>query len=123
MRFSHLLCASLFTFTAHAADKPVPVIEEPLHRTVFENDYVRIIDVKVQPGEITLFHMHVIPSVVVYLTRSTNRSESWPDKSIVLRDVSPGQSRYAPYDETPLTHRVTNTGSGLFRVFDIELLK
>jgi preprotein translocase subunit Sec61beta len=57
-----------------------------------------------------------------YLTRSTNRSESWPDKEILTRDITPGQSRYAPYDEKPLAHRVTNTGAGLFRVFDIELL-
>lgn len=94
-----------------------------MHRTVFENEYVRVIDVQIRPGDTTLYHLHVLPSIVVYLTTSTNRSESWPDKNILTRDISVGQSRYAPYDEKPLTHRVTNTGAGLFRVFDIELLK
>lgn len=100
----------------------MPVVDEPKHKTVFENTYVRVIDVQIAPGEITLFHRHVLPSVVVYLTRSTNRSESWPDHEMLTRDIGPGQSRYAPYDVKPLTHRVTNTGAGLFRVFDIELL-
>lgn len=94
-----------------------------MHRTVFENEYLRVIDVRIPPGETSLYHVHVIPSVIVYLTQSTNRSESWPDKALLTRDISPGQSRYAAYDEKPLTHRVTNTGTGLFRVYDIELLK
>jgi hypothetical protein len=106
-----------------AADTPVPVQAEPMHRVVFENDYVRMIDVQIVPGATTLFHIHSIPSVVVYLTKSTNRSESWPDHAILNRDLTPGESRYAPYDEKPLTHRVTNTGASLFHVFDIELLR
>ena len=118
-----LVLAVLIAPALRAADQPVPVQEEPLHKVVFENDYVRVIDVQIPRGDTSLFHIHVIPSIVVYLTQSTNRSESWPDHAILTRDVSPGQSRYAPYDKTPLTHRVTNTGAGLFRVFDIELLK
>lgn len=106
-----------------AQEKPVPVVDEPMHRTLFENAQVRVIDVRIPPGETSLYHIHVLPSVIIYLTRSTNRSENWPDKAILTRDIAPGQSRYAPYDEKPLTHRVTNTGTGLFRVLDIELLQ
>jgi len=39
------------------------------------------------------------------------------------RQVKPGEARYAPYDEKPLTHRVTNTGKTVFHVLDIELLR
>ncbi|MEO5961768.1 MAG: hypothetical protein ABIR80_21865 [Opitutaceae bacterium] len=106
-----------------AAEKPIPVADEPMHRTVFENEIVRVIDVQIPPGAASLYHTHVIPSVIVYLTQSTNRSESWPDGAILTREISPGQSRYAAYDENPLSHRVTNTGRSWFRVFDIELLK
>ena len=113
----------LFALTLHATEQPVPVVDEPKHKTVFENAYVRVIDVQIAPGEITLYHRHVLPSVVVYLTRSTNRSEAGPimrwSRATLAQAI---QSRYAPYDVKPLTHRVTNTGSGLFRVFDIELL-
>ena len=106
-----------------APDKPVPVQEEPKHKTVFENDVVRVIDVQIPPGETTWYHVHVLPSVIVYLTTSTNRSENWGDKAVLTREISAGQSRYAAYDEKPLSHRVTNTGSGLFRVYDIEVLR
>ena len=124
MRLHLLLGALSLPIAMHAAEaKPVPVEREPMHQLVFENDSVRVIDVQIPVGKTTLFHTHVLPSVIVYLTRSTNRSEGWPDRAIQTRDVSPGQSRYAPYDEKPLSHRVTNTGAGLFRVFDIEILK
>ena len=123
MRLPLAALLSLSPVTLPAAEKPVPVDQEPKHKTVFENDVVRVIDVQIAPGEITAYHIHILPSVVVYLTKSTNRSESFPDGAILTRDISPGQSRWAPYDEKPLTHRVTNTGAGLFRVFDIELLK
>lgn len=109
--------------SSRAADAPVPVQQEPLHRSVFENDYIRIIDVQIPPGKKTLYHIHVIPSVVVYLTKATNRSQTWGETTLLNRDVSPGESRYAPYDEKSLTHQVTNTGATLFRVFDIELLR
>jgi hypothetical protein len=124
MRSPVLPLALLLPFSMPAADeKPVPVQADPMHKTVFENEYIRVIDVQIPPGKTTLYHTHVTPSVIVYLTQSTNRSESWPDKEILLREISPGQSRFAPYDEKPLSHRVTNTGVGLFRVFDIEFLK
>jgi hypothetical protein len=117
-----ILCFLAAALRAADVAEPMPVQLEPRHKMVFENEYVRLIDVQLQPGEVTLFHRHVIPSVVVYLTKSTNRSETWGEKAVISRDISPGESRYAPYDEKPLVHRVTNTGAGLFRVFDIELL-
>lgn len=105
-----------------SADKPLPVADEPSHRKVFENAVLRVLDVQLAPGATSLFHWHTAPSVIVYLTKSTNRSETWPKREIITREMAPGESRYAPYDEKPLAHRVTNTGAGLFRVFDIELL-
>jgi len=122
MRFQILLLILMSAAFVSAQEKPVPVVDDPMHKTVFENSVVRVIDVQIEPGATTLYHIHSVPSVIVYLTQSTNRSESWPDKAILNRDIAPGQSRYAPYDEKPLTHRVTNTGAGLFRVYDIELL-
>jgi hypothetical protein len=106
-----------------AADQPIPVVDEPSHRKVFENAFLRVLDVQLAPGATSLFHWHVAPSVIIYLTPSTNRAETWPKREIITRELTPGQSRYAPYDEKPLAHRVTNTGAGLFRVFDIELLQ
>jgi quercetin dioxygenase-like cupin family protein len=128
-----LLFTLIITFTGsalHGADstrkEPLPVTEEPSHRTVFENEVVRVIDVQIQPGQRCLFHAHVLPSAVIYLTKSTNKWQTWgetDESKFLVRTLNPGESRYAPYDTQPLTHRVTNTGDGLFRVFDIELLR
>lgn len=102
---------------------PVPVREEPCHRVVFENDYVRVIDVHVPPGVTTLYHIHSIPSVVVELTNSSIISQEFGQPPPAPRKVAPGETRYAPYDVTPLTHRVTNQGTEVFHVMDIELVK
>lgn len=116
---------ALLPFTAallHAAEQPIPVQQEPFHRTVLENATLRVIDVQVPAGQVTKYHVHVLPSVVVYLTKSTNRSQNWGEATSSPRSVSPGESRYAPYDVKALTHQVTNPGPNLFRVLDIELL-
>lgn len=101
----------------------MPVREEPYHRVIYENDYVRVIDVHVPPGITTFYHIHSIPSVVVELTNSTIVSQEFGQPPPAPKQVAPGETRYAPYDETPLTHRVTNPGTNVFHVMDIELVK
>jgi hypothetical protein len=118
---SALLLAMLSS--THAAEQPVPVVKEPYHKVVFENQYVRIIDVQIPPAVTTQYHIHDVPSVIVYLTKSTNASQSWGEANTTPRQTTPGDARYAPYDSSPLTHRVTNTGNNLFHVYDIELLR
>ncbi|HUR58818.1 MAG TPA: hypothetical protein VM029_13985 [Opitutaceae bacterium] len=123
-RFHAVLFLSAI-LSSQAADKPLPVREEPYHKVIVENDYLRVIDVQIPPGKTTLYHTHEVASVIVYLTKSTNSSQTWGDTTGVLtpRSTSPGDSRYANYDEKALSHRVTNTGATLFRVLDIELLR
>jgi quercetin dioxygenase-like cupin family protein len=120
-RFPAMLLA--IALSAHAAEKPVPVRNEPCHKVILENDYVRVIDVQIPVGKTTMYHTHDVASVIVYLTKSTNSSQTWGETTLTTRTISPGESRYAAYDEKPLSHRVTNTGAGLFRVLDIELLR
>src|ERR1019366_10030778 len=43
------------------AQSPVPVRDEPLHKVVLENSYLRLIDVRIPPGGQTLYHIHKIP--------------------------------------------------------------
>lgn len=118
-------CAMLFSaiLASHAAETPMPVRDEPHHKVVLENEHVRVIDVQIPAGKTTLYHVHTVPSVIVYLTKSTNSSQTWGGSATTSRSVSPGESRYAAYDEKPLAHRVTNTGTGPFRVLDIELIR
>lgn len=123
MKSAALCLGLLLAHVAPGAEQPVKVTDEPHHKTVFENDQLRVIDVQIAVGDVTRYHIHVLPSAVVYLTKSTNRSQTWGEASTSPRNTTPGDSRYAPYDEKPLTHQVTNPGPTPFRVFDIEILK
>lgn len=119
-----LACVLALALPCFAADKkPVPTIEEPYHRTVMQNDYVRMIDVRMPEGARNKYHIHTLPTVIIYLTKVTNQSEIWGTPGTSPRHTVPGDSRYANYDEKSLTHRVTNEGPGEFRVWDIELLR
>jgi quercetin dioxygenase-like cupin family protein len=108
---------------SQAPEKTVPVRDEPRHRVALENAHIRLIDVRFSPGTTTLYHTHTIPSVIVELSDSTIVTQEWGAAPAAPRHVAPGETRYAPYDEKPLTHRVTNAGSSEFHVLDIELLR
>ena len=49
------------------AQEVVAVSKEPLHKNVFENEYLRVLDVHIAPGDTTQFHKHEIPSVFISL--------------------------------------------------------
>jgi hypothetical protein len=119
--FSALMALAVMA-SVHA-QAPVPVREEPVHKVTLENDYLRMIDVHLAPGKTTLNHIHVIPSVVVNLTNTTILSQEFGQPPATPRTVAPGDVRYAPYDEVPLTHQVTNQSADVFHVLDIELLR
>ncbi len=100
----------------------VPVRQEPHHKVVLENEYVRLIDVHIPQHDTTLWHIHAAPSVIVFLSKATIGTQIVGDKPI-LSDVNPGQTSYAAYDEKPIKHRVWNQGTSMFHVMDIELVK
>ena len=110
-----ILCNSLWS--------QVPVREEPRHKTVLENDYVRLLDVHIKPGDTTLYHIHAAPSVIVHITKSTIGSQVMGKPVTSPAEVLPGQTRFMGYDKTPITHRVYNAGKDVFHVMDIELVK
>lgn len=117
------LAALGFAPAAFGADQPVPAAKEPHHRIDLENAYVRTLQVTLQPNDQTDFHVHAIPSVVVELSRAQIVADEWGHAPDPLRTVNPGDTRYAPYDEKPLTHQVSNRGTTVFDVMDIELLQ
>jgi len=41
-----------------SAQTAVPVYEEPRHRLVLTHQLVRVMDVRIAPGDTTLFHIH-----------------------------------------------------------------
>ncbi|HLK29512.1 MAG TPA: hypothetical protein VKT28_13125 [Puia sp.] len=100
----------------------VPVRDEPHHKVVLENEYVRLIDVHIASNDTTVTHIHAAPSVIVFLSKTIIGTQIVGDKPNIS-DVNPGQTSYAAYDEKPIKHRVWNQGSSMFHVMDIELVK
>src|SRR6188474_2399389 len=97
----------------------VHVRNEPRHHNVFENEFVRILDVHLGPGDTTLYHLHNTPSVFIIFTNTNVGSQlrgQQPQKGAnITGEVS--------YDNlnTPRTHRVWNEDTSWFHVMDIEI--
>ncbi len=116
---------------ASRADAPspiVPVHDEPHHRQVFQFGPTRILDLQIPPGDISWFHSHEWP--VLYMTlgqsavRFQNLGEGWagsplPDEPPVYEEPPSGPpartTSTTGYFEEPVTHRIQNVGTGLFR--------
>jgi quercetin dioxygenase-like cupin family protein len=108
-----------------APPKVVMVQDEPRHRQVFHQGPVRILDVQIPPGDVTLYHTHDTAILYVPISLSPTDTqilgEQWlgvlpTDKSrfeglVVATDTS--------YATKPRTHRVKNVGSRPFRLIAI----
>jgi len=111
----------LSTACAVFATAQVPVREEPRHVPVLQNKYFRLLDVRLAPGDTTLFHIHSTPSLFVILSRATTawqeKGKEWVKDTSVL-----GRSWYRSFTPDALVHRVCNLDTIEFHVNDIELL-
>ena len=74
MKNRKLLCATLLFSSFLFYDTisaQVPVRNEPHHKVVLENEFVRLIDVHIPSHDTTLTHIHAAPSVIVFLSKTT----------------------------------------------------
>ncbi|HXL58120.1 MAG TPA: hypothetical protein VN958_17785 [Chitinophagaceae bacterium] len=105
------------------AQVPIPVREEPRHHRSLQNNYIRLLDVWLPPGDTTLFHIHEIPSLFVTLsatkTESQVKGENWVQGTFTFM---PGHVWYNDFKNGPLIHRVLNNDSIPFHAMDIEIL-
>jgi len=104
---------------ASAPPPAVPIVDEPMHRLKFTNEYVRVFDVLVPPHGQTLFHEHAHDYVFVPLGPSHFRSEKADGTSAEL-NLQNGEARFTA---APLTHRAINLAATPFRNITVEILK
>ena len=108
------ICSFLWTYAQ------VAVRNEPRHHNLFENDYIRILDVIIAPHDTTQFHIHATPSIFISLSKTATGSQlinQLPTKSI----STPGNCWYDSL-ATPRIHRVWNEDTSWFHTMDIELI-
>jgi len=98
----------------------VAVKNEPRHHNVFENDYVRVLDVFIPPHDTTQFHIHSTPSVFTTFTNTGTSTQLLGKESVSSKSVA-GNSWYDSLT-TPRVHRVWNDDTSWFHVMDIELV-
>jgi len=112
----------LIIFYSAATTAQVPVSKEPRHHPVFQNKYIRVLDVWVPPGGTTMFHIHATPSVFVILSNTYTGSqimgEGWGEKNVSVA----GSAWYRSFINDTLVHRVANFDTIPFHVNDIEIL-
>lgn len=101
-------------------DAQVQVQYEPRHHNVFENEYVRILDVYIPPNDTTQFHIHSTPSVFLSFTKTITASQLMGRSPSKGNASVPGRPSYDSLG-TPRIHRVWNEDSIWFHVMDIEL--
>jgi hypothetical protein len=105
-----------------AKNDPKALIDR-YHHWLFENQYVRVYDVRIPPGGTTEFHTHAYDSVFVQLSPGFNseqvQGKGWskPEKS------EAGEASYSPDASKPRTHRVRNDSDHEFRVVIVQLMK
>src|SRR5258708_24191205 len=98
---------------------PVPISEEPRHRLVVQNDFVRVYSVMVPGLDATLLHRHDLPYLYVTLGAADiiNAIVDKPEVHLVLQD---GETHYSPGH---FAH-IVRTDSGMpFQNVTIELVR
>ena len=111
-----LLCLQSAFLTAQ-----VQVSKEPRHKKVLENKYIRLLDVRIPPGDTTLFHIHSTPSLFLHFTNtvvcSQEKGQTW-EKS----KNKEGEADYVSFKNETWVHRVSNCDTIPFHVTVIEIL-
>lgn len=103
------LSNSSFSYAAEAAETPgpndrvVPILQEPRHRTMHKDGDIRLLDVQINPGDMTLFHTHDAAIMYTFISSGTGPSEG-------------RISSNTDYVQKNFTHQVANQGPGLFRI-------
>ncbi|MGB2670953.1 MAG: hypothetical protein WAO11_09565 [Candidatus Acidiferrum sp.] len=107
--------------SANALIEPVPVDKEPHHHFVFQNQYVRVLDVLFPAGEACLFHTHSNDNVGIPISGDKTQSQPFGGEWSEVQDVKPGAAGFRKARGQAYTHRVRSAGKLPFHVIDVEI--
>lgn len=115
-RIAGLLLVSMATLAQQ--QQPVEITSEPRHHLAFENQYVRVFDVTVEPKGSTLVHRHNYDYLFVTLGDSQVASVRTGEKPVEL-SLKDGEVRFTP---GKFAHAAINRSEKPFHNITIELL-
>jgi beta-alanine degradation protein BauB len=88
----------------------------------FEDERVRVWEVRLEPGVRTPFHAHATPYFWTCVDAGTGRQRS-PDGTLLVRRYAVGDTlRTDNRAEAPLIHDLENVGDTVLRFVTVELL-
>ncbi|MDP4150013.1 MAG: hypothetical protein Q8943_11405 [Bacteroidota bacterium] len=119
MRRFFLTIPFLLAVATGFAQEPIPVRLEPRHHNVFENPWVRVLDVRIPPGDTSLMHKHETPSVFIVLGNTKTGSQVLVEPARV--QFSQESIWYESFASSPRIHRVWNSDTSIFHTIDLEL--
>jgi hypothetical protein len=100
------------------------LIASPQHHTLlFENEFVRVLDTKISPGETTNVHTHQFPSSLYFLSwshfiRYDVEGNVLTDSRTLAQIPANGSALWSG----PLTaHSLKNIGDGTLHVISVEM--
>ena len=112
-----ILYLSLFVMACAVpalAQDPVKV-DANHYKVEFENESVRVLRIKIGPGEKSIMHQH--PNAVAIFQSSGKGKFTFPDGKTEERDIVAGQAIWTP----ATVHQPENTGTTAFEVILVEL--
>jgi beta-alanine degradation protein BauB len=107
--------------SAATLTEPVPVDKEPHHHFVFQNQYVRILDVLFPVGETSLFHTHSNDNVGIPISGDKTQTQPYGSEWSEVQDVKPGAAGFRKARGQAYTHRLRSAGKLPFHVIDVEI--
>ena len=99
---------------------PSGYLEDRFHHWAFENQYVRVYDLRIPPGKTTDFHLHAIDSVFVRVTGGLVASQD-QGKEWATERIEPGSVEVSADASYPKMHRVRNMGTAEYHVVVVQL--
>lgn len=111
----------LATPSAENLREPVPVEKEPHHHIVFQNQYVRVLNVLFPIGEVSLFHTHSNDNVGIPISGDKSQAQPEGGEWSEPAEVKPGAAGFRQARGQAYTHRVRSAGKLPFHVIDVEI--
>ncbi len=102
---------------------PPEYLAEARHHWLLENQYVRVYDVRIPPGETTELHRHAYDAVAVFMSGGLvaiqRQGEPWGKAERFV----PGGVAFSADSKKPFVHRVRNDGTAEYRAVLVQLLR
>jgi quercetin dioxygenase-like cupin family protein len=106
-----------------AAQSAVTMNEEPHHNRLTYIRNMRVFEVNVAPGEVTLDHIHDHDAATIVLGPAMTRTRIAGQDWTAPRDRTLAATEINMYTGATIVHRLENVGSTPYRIFSVENLR